>query len=450
MYPRHSDMCCRMPQVQECGLQVTERQAPRLHTLFAAACEAVGLDSARFPPPPSAGAAGGGGGKGPRLFVLSSPETAVYCTRMPAEEISLPGHQQHDLPRSQQPQPSAADSQAGGLAAGSAHASDLPGAVMTEAAVRRSTLAQLTDIIASSQYCCLSSWCTISDVPHADVMTHLVFKDGLKLQHQFSSCARPAHRTDRTFQLQCPRQKCFGRSLPGLTQSRELLACRTTAAAASSWTGPDGGRRLSAAAARAQVHTPIQLVYSSCVTHWVCPQKPASPKKLMRIREPHATPEEGHALLRGNACNHVSKAHDGKVCMFALVDWNPAVHHHGFLVLEQARRSGVRDFLTAIRRTAPQNQLDRSWGPARADGWRVACCRGCQGRRGRYCGGGHRSRRGPAAAAGAARGARWGAVPRASTATWSASNCVSESFPHFFFVRRKTYARMHSLFHAVV
>ncbi len=32
--------------------------------------------------------------------------------------------------------------------------------------------------------------------------------------------------------------------------------------------------------------------------------------------------------------------------MFALVDWNPAVHHHGFLVLEHARQSGVRDFLT--------------------------------------------------------------------------------------------------------
>ncbi len=209
MYPRHSDMCCRMPQVQECGLQVTERQAPRLHTLFAAACEAVGLESARFPPPPSAGAAGGGGGKGPRLFVLSSPETAVYCTRMPAEEISLPGHQQHDLPRSQQPQPSAAGSQAGGLAAGSAHASDLPGAVMTEAAVRRSTLAQLTDTIASSQYCCLSFWCTISDVPHADVMTHLVFKDGLKLQHQFFllRSTRPPHGS--YFPIAVPAPKVF-------------------------------------------------------------------------------------------------------------------------------------------------------------------------------------------------------------------------------------------------
>ena len=184
--PQHSDLRCRLPQVQECGLQVTERQAPRLHTLFAAACEAVGLESAGCSPAPSGGAARGACSGGPRLFVLSSPETAIYCTRMPVDEAPLPGRQQQDLLRSQQPQHSAADGQAGGLAAGSAYPLDLPGAVMTEAAVRRSTLTQLhrhTCKHFNTVLKCISlTYHLRSSACRCDV-AHFVPKDVFKLQH---------------------------------------------------------------------------------------------------------------------------------------------------------------------------------------------------------------------------------------------------------------------------
>lgn len=100
-------------QVQECGLQVTERQAPRLHTLFAAACEAVGFQSARDAQTCRMGDTGDRGDSrddgapawGPRLYVLSSPETAVYCVRIPVAEVTPPGHQR---PQSHQPQQTSA------------------------------------------------------------------------------------------------------------------------------------------------------------------------------------------------------------------------------------------------------------------------------------------------------------------------------------------------------
>lgn len=67
--------------MRECGLQIDERQAPRLHTLFAAACEAVGLTST--PDTCDSWRGGGREEEEPRLFVRSSPETAIYCCRIP-------------------------------------------------------------------------------------------------------------------------------------------------------------------------------------------------------------------------------------------------------------------------------------------------------------------------------------------------------------------------------
>mmetsp|Transcript_16215 Transcript_16215/g.48572 ORF Transcript_16215/g.48572 Transcript_16215/m.48572 type:complete len:911 (+) Transcript_16215:746-3478(+) len=148
----------RQLHVQECGLQVTERQAPRLHTLFAAACEAVGFQSARDAQTCRMGDTGDRGDSrddgapawGPRLYVLSSPETAVYCVRIPVAEVTPPGHQR---PQSHQPQQTSAlrvgasspgePTLATGATTEDEYSSELRSTVLTSAAVNGATGVQL-------------------------------------------------------------------------------------------------------------------------------------------------------------------------------------------------------------------------------------------------------------------------------------------------------------------